>query len=137
MGKFVKSRAKNKDGEWVYGVYIGQGLMFLTEGEVLFNVWIDVNDNEKVSFDAVPVDSSTLGRCLGFEKDYLEDIYEGDIVLVENGDGKCLMMGQVLWHEAMWRIKGNGSILNRLFSLYDFKLIKIGNIHDNPELLIS
>lgn len=76
----------------------------------------------------------TVGQLTGLHDNNGKDIYEGDIVLMENvvGYGSC--RGVVKWDDnrGYWYTDYKGDYDNRITGADGFV---IGNIHDNPELL--
>ena len=124
----IKFRAKNLDGEWVYGFYVEEERQTLNGFEKKYFI---VNDG----YDYVKPD--TVGQFTGlYDKDGKE-IYEGDIILEKlkrsRKDGD---LHEIVFEDCQWFGKNKDGAATSLSLLNDFHVIKIiGNIHDNPEIL--
>ena len=126
----IKFRAKNLDGEWVYGFYVEEERQTLNGFEKKHFI---VNDG----YDYV--NPATVGQFTGlYDKNGMR-IFEGDIVDAWSA-GEHLPNGIIKWGEsiagffimppkcnAVWHLVGNDQNKETLEV--------VGNIHDNPELL--
>jgi len=112
-------------GEWVYG-----DLMHCSEGQVS----IFLPDSYNVSLGrskGFAVDPKTVGQYIDKKDKDGREIYEGDVIKEEEFGGSVVKFGK-------------GSIYIQMIGSTDGcdldqyeedELEKIGNIHDNPELL--
>ena len=123
----IKFRAKNLDGEWVYGFYVEEERQTLNGFEKKYFI---VNDG----YDYVKPD--TVGQFTGlYDKDGKE-IYEGDIMVVCYNYSGLSFKGIATYKIARFIIKQINGDGYTLFSDYGKEQLEvIGNIHDNPELL--
>ena len=142
--KEIRFRGKRVDnGEWVYG-----GVFTDACGDT----YIVVNE-EQIHGDAPPaielyvmeykVDRKTVGQWTGFQDTDSQDIYEDDIVewwiflfnLDLPEDRKQIRIRDtVVFFDGVFRLATRGEILaNKLNPLCELR--RIGNTHDNPELL--
>lgn len=121
----IKFRGKDCDtGKWHYGDL----LTWCGAGQPQIKDWSTEDFRE---FD---VEMDTVGQLTGLHDNNGKDIYEGDIVLMENvvGYGSC--KGVVKWDDnrGYWYTDYKGDYDHRITGADGFV---IGNIHDNPELL--
>lgn len=121
----IKFRAKNLDGEWVYGFYIEEERQTLNGFEKKYFI---VNDG----YDYVKPE--TVDQFTGlYDKDGKE-IYEGDIM--NNPTSKNV--GVVQWNSVLCQFQlswQNMSTAADIFFMAEAGSFVIGNIHDKPELL--
>ena len=127
-------RAKGKvDGKWVYGWYC----------RYPFGKWplkgaiIPSEEAESGHHRFVEVDGSTVGQYTGLKDRNGKEIFEGDILLPPGEDAANLRL-VVAFERGCWTLKVPD--WGWLFDtpLYEFggeAYLKLGNIHDNPELL--
>lgn len=120
----IKFRGKSlKNGEWIFG---------------LLNK--DIKGHCRIQFDpkyfSVIVDPATVGQFTGLKDKNGREIYDGDIVSVNNE-----RMAIVCYEDAGFVIKSDfGEIYMRGIGVHMYpdrsKIIEIiGSIHDNPELI--
>lgn len=137
MNREIKFRGKSlvdigniKKGDWVYG-----GIVFDTD-----RVWIDIP-----YIGQVLVEKETVGQYTGFHDRFGNEIYEGDIVLLDCYDyEEPLFSGEfkVIYDEekGMWLLvdlenKDRDFTFGEIKGYYKAEIEVIGNIYDNPELL--
>ncbi len=129
-------RGKRKDnGEWIQGFY----RCYCLHDDVYRHTISISNDKE---FGRVyEIDPESLGQCTGKPDKNDKLIFEGDIfkVYTKTIKGICF----VVWHNDGWYLKQRFNLIALSTSLYlsnglpnTFNEI-IGNIHDNPELLVT
>lgn len=123
----IKFRAKNLDGEWVYGFYTEEERQTINGFEKKYFI---VNDG----YDYVKPE--TVGQFTGlYDKDGKE-IYEGDILQLKYSDGSYHSSSvYYAQQKGYWAV--DVSINERIILGYidRTRLVVIGNIYDNPELL--
>lgn len=133
MNRVIKFRGKRVvDKEWVYGYYS------YDEFDDLHSISFYVEDG----FEEYNVIPSTIGQFTGLHDKEGNEIYEGDIIShshmeVEykgwNGEPARRTNRFVHFSQGAWVLSDN-EIWN--MSIYS-DMVKIGNVHDNPELLKS
>ena len=115
----IKFRGKRIDtGEWVYGYLADENY---------------INDINTVDLSSVEVDPDTVGQYTGLKDRNGQDVYEGDLLRTLEGN---IMIAEWV---------GSGIVTRCLTPTYDGMMNtnrysfpvseKIGNIHDNSELL--
>lgn len=125
----IKFRGKSVDnGEWVYGNYMEK--MKPTEAEPTF--WCCFIQDGALTM--TKVDPETVGQFLMLKDEDDKEWYIGDIGEFDNGDKFVLKMEWFLTPFAEWI--GEADCEDQTRDLYRIeKAKKIGNTHDNPELL--
>lgn len=137
-----KLRGKRKDnGEWVCGYYFVTPLTDESTASKPEDGWFFLTGKQRHCISrngaVFEIDPDTLGQFTGFK-----DLYQDDICT----DGQCTV--QIVWMDThAWGCKVlKGCALSRgcSFPLWQWdncprnnfmELTKIGNIHDNPELM--
>ena len=115
----IKFRGKRLDnGEWVIGLLVKMC------GEWHILDWDDENT-------AYPVEPNTVGQYTGLKDKNGKDIWEGDIVEWENLI-KTNMRSVIAYRDRMFCFVDAN---NEPEEIWCCSFTKIGNIHDNPELL--
>lgn len=120
MNREIKFRGKNVDnGEWVYGD-------FCREINSKKLIYLIVETRENGTMDFYHVNPDTVGQYTG-----RADAYEGDIFI----DGYSMYV--IVWDKKTSGFRAKlypRSLPLNLFTNEELKR-KIGNIHDNPELM--
>ena len=111
--------AKNK--KWIYGFYIqNRGEHFIAPDEFATGK----------SWEDYKVLPETVGQHTGMKDKNDKEIWEGDIVKADDD-----FVSEVYFNEYMAMFQIEDMRTDRAFTLYEWDLEVIGNIHDNPELL--
>lgn len=132
----IKFRGLNTKGEWVYGDLIKTSTSRV-DGSV--TCWIKPNDRLGLGAISTPTDNfievnpETVGQFTGAYDEQGEEIWEGDIywngeddywpcIVAYDGKNGCFTSKSVGG--------GHGDFSDLQYDNY----VKVGNIHDNPEL---
>ena len=110
---------------WIYGFYLKRG----TYGDPGPQAHIFVYEN---GYEGYRVDSKTIGQFTGLLDSTGKEIYEDDIVSLENG-----RIGLVTFHDGCFVVNYGSGTRQALYDAQDFKMTVLGNRFENPELLIS
>jgi YopX protein len=78
------------------------------------------------------VNPKTVGQFIGLHDCEGNEIYEGDIVMVDN-----TLACEVSWNNsiAAYCLMRNGEMYHGVFPIYPKLIRLVGNIYDNPELI--
>ena len=128
----IKFRGKRIDtGEWVYEDLIenqGRYYIYYATSDTTLE-----NEDNSIIVLAEEVDPDTVGQYTGLKDRNGQDVYEGDLLRTSEGN---IMIAEWV---------GSGIVTRCLTPTYDGMMNtnryafpvseKIGNIHDNPELL--
>lgn len=131
-----------KKGEWAYGYFFEQTEEHFINpdidgGTTLIDCTYIFQSGERIE-----VDPKTVGQYIGLIASDFDDLYEGDIT--EDADGtRCVIKYQeVDKNRTRGYSKGIGFVREVIGGLGETRVFedgspydKIGNIHDNPELL--
>ena len=109
----------------IYGFYLKRG----TYGDPGPQAHIFVYEN---GYEGYRVDSKTIGQFTGLLDSTGKEIYEDDIVSLENG-----RIGLVTFHDGCFVVNYGSGTRQALYDAQDFKMTVLGNRFENPELLIS
>lgn len=135
----IKFRGKRCDnGEWAYGYYarlineFKEWHCIMTEKDASENYIKDCNGYNMLY---TPVNHNTVGQFTGLYDKNGEEIYEGDILALQETDNKVTHCPVSMNCKGYWSIDF-GINYGVCLGLVDKKRVEvIGNIHDNPELL--
>ena len=131
------------DGEWVYGSFCMDALEQFN-GLCGVDGFIRLYDKEKGKMQTYEVDRETVGQYTGLKDKNGKRIFEGDIIRTKEY-GKCIGRANVkgfdifsvIYSPAVFRIERESPprVFNFVGNGADYEII--GNIHDNPELLVE
>ena len=143
--RIIKFRGYNKkNGEWLFGSYIlNRGHHFVAPDEFA----------DSKTWEDYEVIEETIGQFTGLCDKNGKEIYEGDILRYpakDKSQEENFVSFEVFWHDndcadnhVGWQIDRrhfHGCIcgtrdISTFLPRYTKKMVIIGNIHDNPELL--
>lgn len=143
MSREIKFRGKPADNrEWVYG-YLkkhNDGVYeIIVSSERTFTHNINGKPFYRIISETHDVIPETVGQFTGLHDKNSTETYEDDIVRVKQARGVTVdygffeTVGQIFFANGSYYIGGQGFPLSNVKSS-DFEVI--GNIHDNPELLV-
>jgi len=128
MNRKILFRAKRADtNEWVEGdlIQLDSRFMIADKGMTAYDKG---NVHEEISIECVEIIPETLGELVDSET----KLFEGDIVQTSNDEIRQIMHCRNSFE--MRKMNGQRDSQNITWC---FAYIKIGNIHDNPEMLVS
>jgi uncharacterized phage protein (TIGR01671 family) len=135
-----KFRALDKNKNWVYGfLTIGMDSFFIEERHDISPTMLDPCGDTVVTRDEI--DPKTIGEYTGLKDKNGKEIFEGDIVSVEDFE-YCMITFPSSESQVEQKRGAYGftvkTVFNSVFipfctSHFDIEII--GNIHENPELL--
>lgn len=134
MNREIKFRGKIDDfgfNNWIYGFYYEKDINNAMTGITECHGYIIRSREEGY---ATEVNSNTAGQYTGVHDRFENEIYEGDIVEITR---ECVYeKGIIVFKNGCFFIK----VKENLLALYNcefnnYKVKKIGNIYDNPEML--
>lgn len=158
MERIIKFRGKSISGDWVYGDLIQLDTQLCIAGS---HQWAGMPANNSIEIDVTKIVPETVGLFSGLKagkhKMNLDpDVYEGDLFRGLDADDNDIFY-VVMWIDQRGAfymvpidhytvIRDNDVSREKEFDwlfqdalLYDFSidvgLMKVGNIHDNPELI--
>ncbi len=130
-------RGKRKDNkQWIYGAYF---CMHHEDERTHIHSFIipenaPIPKNKPISEIQVEIIPETLGQCTGVKDKNVQLIFEGDIVRYTHKDDGTENTAAVYFSNYEWKL--SNTMLP--FSIFANTIIEIiGNIHDNPELLVT
>lgn len=138
-------RGKRVDnGEWVVGYYT-KGFRFPNETQLLDMIYAFIKTGNAFEFECFAVDTNTVGQYTGLCDKNGTKIFERDIVVWDNGEGRIVKPFEVAFdsnYGYMFCARKNyhdnsmSDILDINFIDIDKKSIEvIGNIYDNKKLI--
>ena len=133
MKREINFRGKRTDnGEWVYGGYGILGEDTDLEKSIIIVSTLHTNSYvDSFYFTDIEVSKETIGQFTGLKDKNGVEIYEGDIFHL----GYKNMIYTVVWHDTGLRGQQNGTLSFVGLNHCKEHIEKVGNIHDNPEML--
>ncbi len=122
----IKFRGKTANGQWFYGSLV-------YSDNIEHAIYFEVGKGSVKTFDFVYVRPETVCRFIERHDNNGKEAYEGDIVFVGNSwneNAVVIYDKDISAFVAQFKKWGN----KRISKNTDFEII--GNIHDNPELLL-
>ena len=110
---------------WIYGFYLKRG----TYGDPGPQAHIFVYEN---GYEGYRVDAKTIGQFTGLVDSTGKEIYEDDIISLENG-----RIGVITFHNGCFVVNYSSGTRQALYDVPDNQITILGNRFENPELLIT
>ena len=146
MREIIFRGKSTRNGKWLYGSYIHQTEYFGDTAECHYIVECCPAKFNFKMMNYFPIDFETVGQYTGLTDKNGKKIFEGDIIKYKNTDGikfngvALTVIGKVVYNEknASFAISGKDEIGAKHYDYFPIKNIEvIGNIFDNPELLVG
>ena len=135
MAREIKFRGRIRQGKWIVGEIISLNnhkYIAPEDGDWFdFIPWVPNNVFHAPDSDEYEVDKETIGQFTGLRDKNGKEIYEGDIFHL----GSKSILYQVVWHDTGLIGKQIHASCYAGLEHWKEKILVIGNIHDNPELL--
>ena len=110
---------------WIYGFYLKRG----TYGDPGPQAHIFVYEN---GYEGYRVDAKTIGQFTGLVDSTGKEIYEDDIISLENG-----RIGVITFHDGCFVVNYSSGTRQALYDVQDWKMTILGNRFENPDLLVA
>lgn len=110
---------------WIYGFYLKRG----TYGDPGPQAHIFVYEN---GYEGYRVDAKTIGQFTGLVDKTGKEIYEDDIVSLEDG-----RVGVVSFHGGCFVLECSNDMRQALYDVQNWQMTILGNTFENPDLLVS
>lgn len=108
---------------WIYGFYLKRG----TYGDPGPQAHIFVYEN---GYEGYRVDAKTIGQFTGLVDSTGKEIYEDDIISLENG-----RVGLITFHDGCFVVNYGNGTRKALYDVQNWSMTILGNRFENPELL--
>ena len=121
-------RGKTSDAnKWI------EGYLFVSQEGGHYIVDTNNDGDNGIPVRLILVNPETVGQYTGLTDENGKKIFEGDIVKIYDGLGRCEGIGKIQWNELFlaWHTGECKSMFGNYIASYEI----IGNIYDNPELL--
>ena len=135
MNREILFRGKRLDnGEWIIG-----HLLTYEDGRARIipshtDIFCYEKDDSIIQTVAYPVDPATVGQYVGMPDKNRTKIFDGDLLKYTRGEDDAPY--RVFWDNFGWYIQCESRMPDRLSGSQPENWEIIGNIYDNPELLV-